>query len=338
MNYQRGLHKDFISLLAHGGALNSLVQPQELRVGNNVVPLSSQFRKGNRVSIYLGETALLHILYKAQSNTIVFESENHRGLFPDTFLTTYPLDSQDQLMSAIAPWPGGVLVNVEGLARHVEKEGKWQAALAERFGRNHQVGDPWCIIDTQAVIEGAGSDEAIKKSRILDWEWKRFERLRGHPLTHDELKKADIKPPRDGIRKADAIGVSRQGDMVIMEVKPADANPSEVYSSPIQLAGYVDIWAYFIGEEGKGAVCSQINELIEQKKAVGLLPENAPSLHPNFSITPVLSICGERSTDKVESALQIALDIAKETTGDHGQLMKLARFDTLSPLQPVFTE
>ena len=151
-------------------------------------------------------------------------------------------------------------------------EATCHAGLMRRYGQEWQEGDPFVMIDAEIRVGYADSSER-KAVR---------ERIR------QELGLGESVPT-----KLDALGVLPTGDIALIEVKP---NNSEKYiqEAAMQAATHVAIFSRLRLE---GTLRDSIQALQDQKRAVGLIPGEAPTVRERPEIVPWIAAADDTGLD-----------------------------------------
>jgi hypothetical protein len=311
MKYQRWLKREYAQLFADDGPLQKLISDQPVEFSGTNVPLDVQFRPGNKVQFYLGETSILDL--RIQSQMIVLSAHpTYKKQDASRFLRNYRHDPTD-LTRLIDGWPRYTR-QLTIADRFVRMEGRWQSRIAQRFGRDFTEADPWCVIDAQVVIAfDRGQDhEKRRLNRLIDTD---LSGVRRAIINDDEIREIHPRLARSAAftkgkfgDELDFLCVDSAGDVLLVELKPAEA-AAGIYKAPLQLAKYTLLWNEFTKRGGSHKVQEEINRLVDQKKSLGLLPSSAPRVRSNFQIRPVLAIGGSRISGTALNTLTRVNDI-----------------------------
>ena len=286
--FDRSLARDVESLVAPGGALHALVTNPGTKDGE---PLDVHLREGNIVTLYLGLTKLLDIrlmaaAVKLSADSFYREQTAARAIFPSQDNSAQVLPHQ--LVSAWDTYRD----NLQVQKGKVGQEGPWQTRLSRRYGPGFRTTDPWCVIDRECVI---GYPNARMRKAILDDLKARHTPVAQALRANQELR---LKKGSQELRgnEVDALAVTPRGDLFIMEVKHG-RDAAGLYSSPIQLWGYLEQWRKL--REAQPGLRESINQMIEQRKRLKLLPEHAPTLREGFELKPLVMVGGPPPSPEV---------------------------------------
>jgi hypothetical protein len=286
--FARSIARDLESLVAPGGPLHPLVTNPGTKDGE---PLDVHLREGNIVTLYLGLTKLLDIRLMAgtvrlSADAFYREQPAARALFPTQGNSAQVL--LDQLASAWEAYRD----NLQMQKGKVGQEGPWQTRLSRRYGPGFQATDPWCVIDRECVIGYPNTQMRAVISKDLREQHKRVaEALRANQEHRLENGSQELRG-----NEVDALAVTPQGDLFIIEVKHG-RDAAGIYSSPIQLWGYLEQWRRL--REAQPSLRESINQMIDQRKRLKLLPEHAPTLREEFELKPLVIVGGPPPSSEV---------------------------------------
>lgn len=209
------------------------------------LPLDPQLRENDVVMLYCGLTRVLVAKLGPQGVELTAHETYRKQPCAQGVLRRWALDERG-LEAAV----DGYLSSVRVSAAFTGREGAVQAQWM-------QVTHPWMSIDREAVIGGGTTastavDAATVAVRALDSRW------------------AHVPAPKVG-NKLDQLAVDRSGRLVLVELKYGGA--SALYQVPLQALRYAWEWAGAVG-----ALTPALQELIEAKQALGLLPRDLPRL------------------------------------------------------------
>lgn len=280
-------------LLLPGGALHSLaVAPGKL--GSLDIPLAAHLRP-DRVTIYAGLTSLLEIKLAGTRLAVSAAESYARQPCALGLMGKFPLADAATIAARWPAYRDGVKV----AERYLHREGILQARLIERYGLGFDQGDEWCIFDREAVIaypsnaRRDGYEATVKEG---------FRSVRC-AIDADASIRTGKKASGDSGRELDLLAVTREGDLMVGEVKGAH-DTAGIYLSPIQLAGYLQMWRD-LADNASAKLMDSVNVMIEQRKRIGLLGRDAPRLRRGFRLLPALFIGEPKARSSAWQALYI---------------------------------
>lgn len=144
----------------------------------------------------------------------------------------------------------------------IRKEGYYQTLIGRRYTFDYQEADDFIIIDKEFVL--GFKDKQTKKAwnqEIVDYQKKKICSLRS------SYKGRLPKEIKEEYGEFDFLGLNKDGDILIMELKQDD--PSKTALSPIQIAYYYQQFGKLISEDEQLYV--HIKKMIEQKIDMGLI-------------------------------------------------------------------
>ena len=271
MRYDRAIRKDFLALLRSGGALNSLTTPGAI----GGLPLDAQLRR-NEFAIYAGLTKVASFTLRRGRRLNVNAAPEYRDQM-QSFFGVHGAADLDKVAERWEQFRSKVAIK----KNYLDREGALQSMLVERYGRNYIPGDPWCFIDREAVLQH--TTKRVGKAA--------FERsIRGafedvlHAIKEDRTVTIGKNAEKAFGDELDLLGVTAERDLVVCEVKDG-GNVSGLYMAPVQVAAYHQRWTRVPDAK---QIASDVNAPIDQKVAIGLLPETAPRLRPGFAVDAVV--------------------------------------------------
>lgn len=162
-----------------------------------------------------------------------------------------------------------------------KKEGFYQNELSRKFGICGLQSDDFVIIDKEAVI---GYTNITEKNKVYGRIRKGYEELQ-KSISKNDAKRYGKEIDKKSIgNELDFLAFDKEGNILLIEYKHG-TNTSGIYLSPLQIGMYYDLFTEFPKEKLEMAV----NEMLEQKKRIGLINPNwkTPKIK---KIIPVLII------------------------------------------------
>lgn len=220
-------------------------------------------KKGTWFSVYRGTGRVLSL-----SPTGKMSAANAYMVLCPEFYNAPDEDKFNKLLDAIP--------QNENLGRYyennkgVKKEGYYQGMIGRRYTFENKVSDDFIIIDKELVI---GFESKEKKE-----EWNKPIENKVSELIRDIRDSfGSTKLPSDISNRYgefDFLGLTWDGDLVIMELKQKD--PTKTYLSPLQIAYYNLQLTQLIQDIGLDNLYNNIKGMIEQKSSLGILNISRP--------------------------------------------------------------
>lgn len=272
MRYDRAIPENFLALLRSGGVLNRLMAPGSI----GGLPLDAQLR-GDRVTIYAGLTRIAEFRWQRGKRLKVSAAATYASQMP-SFFRDYAAAELGQVADRWEQFRASVAV-AKSL---VENEGALQARLVERYGRNYVKGDPWCLVDRESVLQHPTG--SVDKARFEGEITNAFEDVL-RAIKEDRTIEVGKNADKAFGDELDLLGVTEEQDLVVCEVKDGANSVSGLYMAPVQVAAYHERWTRVPDAK---RIAGDVNALIDQKVAIGLLPPTAPRLRPEFAVNAVV--------------------------------------------------
>lgn len=274
MYYDRRVDEELAETLKPGGPLAWLMTHVQSGSGRQH-HAHLQFRRarsgGRRrgsVQLYWGRTSPLEIqlreggrvrlvanrTYQAGSEHLFADAVDlHRlsALRPDLLAH---LDRADILLGDVNPRRSALR----------KGEATCHAGLMRRYGHSWQSGDEFVAVDSEARV-GFDSRRAQE--------------------TADEVLAADLglRPGEALPKKLDTLAVLPSGDLALIEVKD---ERGDIGRAVTQVAAHV---ARFSRLMAQGALRAVVQSMLDQKRAVGLVPEGGPDLGATPRVVPIVA-------------------------------------------------
>lgn len=150
-------------------------------------------------------------------------------------------------------------------------EATCHAGLMWRYGHRWRAGDPLVAVDSEARVGF--------ESRVAQTDDDRDLRARLGLASAEALPK-----------KLDTLGVSRSGDLLLVEVKDAAGSIERAVK---QVAAHVERFSRLLA---RGGLRDTVQMMLDQKREAGLIPLGAPSLNPEPRIVPWIAAPDEDTT------------------------------------------
>ena len=164
------------------------------------------------------------------------------------------------------------------------------------------------IVNREASI--SFRDNSVRQARCTAWGAPIHSAVTG--AGHASKWWANLSANRFGT-SPDFTGVDASGRLLIIEAKPASATEGIAWG-PAQVRFYASMWAAWLDENPVGA--SLLEEELEQRKALGLLPVGArTTLRRPVSVVPVLAIGPGIVSPEAWSRLRTVQDAVSNAEG-----------------------
>ena len=320
MYYDRHVDLNLIATLHPGGALRWLVSYVNSLEGQSR-HAHLQFRRdrsGNRrrgsIKLYWGRTSPLEFQLRA-GNRVRFAaaktySSQSSALFSHTVhiseLAGLESELRRHLDRADAP-----LRDSKRRSSFLNGEAICHAGLMRRYGHEWRKGDPFVMVDAEVRVGYANIPER-KAAR---------QRMR------QEFGLGPSVPT-----KLDALGVLPTGNIALVEVKPDNSEKSNLEAA-VQAATHAAIFARLAAA---GLLRDTVQALRDQKRTVGLIPEDAPAVRDRPEIVPWIAAPDRGGSDwkrRVRERLARVDDRVKSRLSDVS-LARLSRMGQVLEVSP----
>lgn len=230
--------------------------------------------------VYMGTTRLLVITIDANRKKLTFSAAQS---YSDPFLGTYNISEPP--IREITEYLKRAIQKVNSRYFENTKEGYYQNLICYEYGEKAKSESPFIVIDRECVI---GYDDTKAKNKYLKPISDKYLRLIAKVKQNDPEIYGTAKLKNLG-NELDLLAIDRAGNLCCIELKHG-SNTSGIYWGPFQLAVYKEIF----NKQSAQPIFQDIQALISQKVALGLLPQNAGLIlngRTNFkAIRPILGI------------------------------------------------
>lgn len=213
-------------------------------------------------SVYRGTGRVFQILYRNGKFAEYTADEKYMRLDEELFTSPSPSLFENYLSKIETE---NVFDRYYIATNGVRKEGYYQTLIGRRYTFDYQESDDFIIIDKEFVI--GFYDEVVKaewNKDIVDEQLKNISLLRSK---YEGNLPKDIKPEYG---EFDFLGLNKNGDIIIMEVKQDD--PSKTSLSPIQTAFYYKQLIKLLSSDN--FLYEHIKTMVEQKINMGLISKS----------------------------------------------------------------
>lgn len=333
MYYNRIIGDDLKSLLLPGGGLYwlySLVKDREdldFLIGAN--------KSKKWIYIYRGTTRLLDISMKKKFVNMSAHTK-YLGLAKKNNLIIYgikkivDLNFRDHFIRLIS-----CLNQDTKLNRHYDnkKEGYSQSSFSRQFGILSNGKEDFVVIDKEVVI-GYGSKSI--KEKYFGQQRKKFMKI-NNILSSINPKEYGSKLNTKALgNELDFLAKNRNGDILLIEFKHG-SSAKGVYLSPIQIGLYLSLFKEYLGQY-KDDFIVHINNMIKQKKEMGLISQRWPNKPFSGKIIPVLVIAEYNQKSSAFCKFKDVLGICRDKFKCDSFLsdLKVFEYTSAKKLKPLF--
>ncbi|MBK6345002.1 MAG: hypothetical protein IPF68_03525 [Bacteroidales bacterium] len=230
--------------------------------------------------VYIGITCLLVIKINYSRDRLTFSADK---FYSDPFLGSYKCSNPPK--GEIANYLLGSIEKASSSSFSNMKEGYYQNLICYESGENAKSDSPFIVIDRECVIGYTNSEEKVTHLKpIVD----KYLKLIATEKENDPKTYGKSKPKNLG-NELDLLALDPEGNLCCIELKNG-SNTAGIYWGPFQVAVYKEIFNI----NAVKPIFQDIQELITQKIALGLLPPQAGSFlkgRSNFNaIRPILGI------------------------------------------------
>jgi len=277
-----------------------------------------QIRENSQLMAYHGTTRLLAIRHDATAGRFAVSAApaySDAAGYSD-LMRYHTSDEIEPMVSLINEYLQSAVGLADSRYYRNRAEGYWQNRICHRFGRGYRTGDPWCVIDREAVI---GFDSQREKDAI-------FSPLRAtYQAVKDELQRANPATWGNGGAalgdECDLLALSPDGQLLCIELKHG-ANASGIYWGGLQAAVYRDLFAASLD-----GVLPGIRALASQKVALKLLPEEALAMIPDSGFQGVASMLIISEPNQRSACWQRLADVSAQCPASACQVIEITETD-----------
>ncbi len=161
---------------------------------------------------------------------------------------------------------------VRSYLQHLVVDSRWTDREADVQMRWAQIAGPtpWTYLDREAVLGYAAGESPPQAPLQEAWDQLRARERGPWPASTASVREGGWQAS-----ELDQIAIDPQGDLVLIELKFCLAPAAFIYGAPLQLLEYVCAWNDALA---KGPVLHQLQQLIDAKAELGLLPRGLPPL------------------------------------------------------------
>lgn len=257
--YSRSPSPELQELLQIGGFLSPLVQLSGKKEAKSGLSLDVHFRPQNHLDVYCGHARIIGIRIINDQTINVFADDIYTKSNKELF-KTWSIDEHD--FEKVLNTYMDQLKLPEG---DTIKESKLQADWS-------QVTTPWVPFDREVVLSYGHIDRLERITRFPEVDNARL--ILKSIAARPGSRRRSWAEPKDKLgNRLDQIAVDDRGNLVLIEVKDASANPAQVFYAPLQLLQYIHEWRRAFGWL---SVSQSLQELIYTRVNLGLMPEVVP--------------------------------------------------------------
>lgn len=269
MYYDRHIDDALADTLRGGGPLAWLMAHVESPDGErHRAHLQFRRARGDRrrgsIQLYWGRTSPLEFQSRRGDRVRLQAHSTYRDGSADLFsevISLTELGALEPQLRAHLRRASAILLGPDARRRAFLKgEATCHAGLMRRYGRRWLPGDPLLALDAEARV-GFDSRDAQRRD--------------DEALTRQlSLRDGEALP-----KKLDAVGVSPEGDLVLVEVKGAKGDISRAVT---QAAAHVARFTRLL----EGGLATRAQRMLQQKRRVGLVPPHCPNVAPTPRVIP----------------------------------------------------
>lgn len=269
MYYDRHIDDALADTLKPGGALAWLRGHVDSPEGQrHHAHLQFRRAKGGRergsIQLYWGRTSPLEFQSRRDGRVRLQAHRTYHDAHPELFSSAMTLDTLEALEPALRDHlsaASAILLGPEARRQAFLKgEATCHAGMMRRYGHGWRTEDPLVALDAEARV-GFDSRDAQKRD--------------DEALTRQLGLRGDEALPK----KLDTIGVSPEGDLVLVEVKDAKGDISRAVT---QAAAHVARFSRLL----EGGLRARAQRMLDQKRRVGLLPSGCPDVSSTARVIP----------------------------------------------------
>jgi hypothetical protein len=292
--------------LLPGGAYNFLISEHAV---DDPFALDVQLRERNKIMYYHGTSRVLTVQLRMGSSGV--EARAHAaeayGKRPEcqqqyqTLMQRWVVGDANAFRAAFLAYLPNAISAADPSHYGNQQEGYWQNRLCVRYGKQWTSKDEWLIIDRECVV---GCNNAAEKANFYERIAKAYQDVKDRLQTSD----TDLWGPPDGKAfgdELDMLAINRSGELVAIELKYGK-NTSGIYWGPLQVGVYHDAY-----EATLGSIRGAIRNLVQQKIALGVLPQEACGLLDASSlmrVEPVLAIAEPKDRSECWHRMKLVMN------------------------------
>jgi len=284
MRYDRRVDPRLLKVLGKKGFAHSLVE--YARKGGRWA-LDLQFRadlnsSNHKATLYSGLTIALDLQYSATKDMFKLAApktwRTETDVFEAVWSTWQPCAALEAAWPQVEAYLEAALPIIDESGRYTRREGAVQAALSS-FDR-----PDFHVIDRESVIGFPDTPTQQKVFRAMEKPvLKALELTNGKPWW---------KPPTSLGDECDALAVTPDGKLLVIEIKPGDAMKGITWA-PAQVQHYANLFRAWIDspEPGSPAPRDILTGMVEQRVRLGLLPTSSRVSFPDaIEVIPVVAV------------------------------------------------
>lgn len=265
------------------------------------------------IYVYRGTTRLLDISMKkskvnisANRKYLDMAKNNDLNIFGIKEITE--LNFEDDFVILIS-----LVMQDPKLKKHYDnkKEGFYQNLFSRQFGILSKGDEDFVVVDKEVVI---GYENKKSKKEHFGVQQDKYRTI------NEALSILDAKRYGSNLGKKvlgnelDFLAVNKQGDILIIEFKHGSSTKG-IYLSPIQIGLYRSLFQEYIGQY-ETTFISHINDMVKQKKEMGLISHKWPDVILSGKIIPVLVIADYNQKSSGLPKFKKVLQECRDRMGD----------------------
>ena len=264
MYYDRSLRKELLALASANGPLAWLLRWVEAEAATRLA-----FRRANgarnhgAVQVYVGRTSPLEFLWRTKGAVVLSADAKYRKVSPALFSQQHPVAS----LAALEPRLRQHLDDCRSSMPEAFTKGEAVVhnRMMRRYSLHHRKDDPVVAVDCEVKV---GFDSKKQRQAYVD------------AATRDPGRSHPDSP----LRKLDAIGILREGEVALIEVKKEGGG---LATAARQVEDHVFNFTRLLDE--RHDLAGMLDCMVEQKQGLGWVSDGASSAPTSPLLVPIVA-------------------------------------------------
>ena len=332
MYYRRVISDKLMKLLLVRGGLHWLYQLVKEREDLDFLIGANKSKQW--IYVYRGTTRLLDItekrgLVNVSANRKYLDLAERNNLNIYSLRQTLDLNFKDDFIRLIS-----CLSQDKKLDKHYvnKKEGYFQNLFSRQFGVCAKGTEDFVVIDKEAVI---GFKNKATKEKYFGEQRKRFMEI-NRCLSELDPKRYGSKLSGKSLgNELDFLAINRSGDILLIEFKHGSSTKG-IYLSPIQIGLYFSLFQDYLTHHRQDCI-RNIEDMVKQKKDMGFVPKNFPTVPLNGRIVPMLIIAEHNPRSSAMDKFKDVLKICRKGLQEDAFLsdLKICSYNENGQITPI---